>query len=156
LRLIISGDGAQRDHLASRILSECRPVVTLLPLQSEEHYCEMMADADVTVITQQRARGDLFPQQASEQPLVRQSSPGGGGFLKRPAAAVEEGGFGVRVGPDAPEAVARAIESLAENPLQLNLLAKAGRRFVEQYEWNLVLERFVEQLHRVINTNSGS
>lgn len=151
IHLVICGDGVHRANLAARVTGYQLRNVTMLPLQPEKHYREMLVDADLSIITQQRGAGaHFFPSKllsnlAHARPILAVADSG-----SELGAALDKGGFGVRVDPDAPAAVATALERLAGSPLYLGQLGKAGRRYVEQFEMNHVLPRFAEQLEAVL------
>ena len=60
LQIVICGDGAMRPRLEERVRDLQLANVRLLALQPEEHYIEMLADADVTLVTQQAGSGEFF------------------------------------------------------------------------------------------------
>lgn len=60
IRIVICGDGAQRDALAQRARERNLPNVTLLPLQEDRGYRALLVDADVCFITQQAGAGNSF------------------------------------------------------------------------------------------------
>src|SRR4030095_10991562 len=60
IRIVICGEGAQREHLAELVRRHELRNVTMLPLQADAQDREMLMDADVCVITQQRGSGGFF------------------------------------------------------------------------------------------------
>ena len=126
--------------------------VRLLALQSEVHYLEMLRDADVTLVTQQRGAGAAF----FPSKLLR------GLALAKPvltvaddqsdlARALREGRFGVNVPTDDAPQLAHALDALAAAPEQLREFGAAGRRFVEQFEQGRVLQDFEAQMHALVS-----
>jgi len=147
IQIVICGEGAQRNALAQMIREHELHNVSLLPLQPDAGYREMLVDADVCVITQQRGSGGFFfPSKllttlAWEKPVLtvadRESE------LVR---ALDDGRFGVNVEPGHPEKLARALEHLSASRAELRGYAVAGRRYVERFEMERVLEEFTSVL----------
>lgn len=115
VRIVIAGDGARRVHLADLIGRYKLNNVVLLPLQQEGAYREMLADADCSVITQQEGTGSFFfPSKlltslAVGKPVITVADEN-----SELANATLQGRFGVNVLPNHPDALARAIRSLAD------------------------------------------
>ena len=114
VKIVIAGDGARRAHLAELIRRYDLENVLLLSLQPEEAYREMLADADCSVITQQEGTGSFFfPSKlltslAVAKPVVTVADEN-----SELARATTEARFGINVPPNQPQALARAIRSLA-------------------------------------------
>jgi colanic acid biosynthesis glycosyl transferase WcaI len=151
IRIVICGEGAQRERLAEMIRRHELANVTMLPLQADAQYREMLVDADVCVITQQRGSGGFFfPSKllttlAWEKPVLTVADE-----ESELVRALRDGAFGVNVEPGEPEKVARALEQLAANRSRLDQFAVAGRRYVEQFEMERVLTDFVSQMERML------
>jgi colanic acid biosynthesis glycosyl transferase WcaI len=147
IRLVICGEGARRDFLASKIATHRLSNVTMLPLQSARHYEEMLVDANVSLITQQKGAGaSFFPskllsQLAYAKPVLTVAD--GSSEL---AVALKAGCFGLNVEPGNPRAVAGALERMAQEPERLVAYAKAGFQYVEQFELTRVLARFEQEV----------
>src|SRR5438874_10195677 len=60
IRIVICGDGAQREALAERAREMKLPNVSMLPLQAGRDYRALLVDADVCFITQQAGSGNAF------------------------------------------------------------------------------------------------
>jgi colanic acid biosynthesis glycosyl transferase WcaI len=150
IRIVICGEGAQRERLAELVRRHELRNVTMLPLQADAHYREMLVDADLCVITQQRGSGGFFfPSKllttlAWEKPVLTVADE-----ESELVRALEEGSFGVNVAPGQPEKLARVLESLSDDREQLEAYAKAGRRFVARFEMDRVLEEFATELKEV-------
>jgi colanic acid biosynthesis glycosyl transferase WcaI len=125
---------------------------TMLPLQSDTEYREMLVDADVCVITQQRGSGGFFfPSKllttlAWEKPVLTVADE-----KSDLVQALHEGNFGINVEPEHPEKLARAIERLSANREQLREYAEAGRRYVSQFAMEQVLDDFMFELEKVVD-----
>jgi colanic acid biosynthesis glycosyl transferase WcaI len=148
IRLVICGDGAQREALRVRVEEMKLTNLRLLPF--EEDYRALLLDADICFITQQVGSGNsFFPSKllgilAEGRPVVAVSAP-----ESELAVALEQGNFGVNVTPGSREELAAVLNALAKDPQRLAEYGAAGRRYVEQFEKSRVLGRFVSELTRV-------
>ncbi|MDX1953715.1 MAG: WcaI family glycosyltransferase [Verrucomicrobiota bacterium] len=145
--IIICGEGATKPQLAEAIKQKNLTNIKLLPLQSDQHYKEMLVDADLSVITQQKGTGSFFfPSKllinlAYFRPVLTVADS-----VSELAKAVTAGNFGVNVEPENAAALTQAIEQLATNPERLKNFGLAGRTFVEQFEFSKVLFDFYSVL----------
>jgi colanic acid biosynthesis glycosyl transferase WcaI len=102
--------------------------VLLLPLQLEDSYREMLADADCSVITQQEGTGSFFfPSKlltslAVGKPVITVADQD-----SELARATMDGRFGINVVPNQPETLARAIRSMADDAGQAGEMRRASR-----------------------------
>jgi colanic acid biosynthesis glycosyl transferase WcaI len=155
IRLVICGEGARRDFLANQITRHQLSNVTMLPLQNARQYVEMLVDTDLSLITQQRGSGaSFFPskllsQLAFSKPVLTVADDS-----SELAGALKSGQFGLNVEPGNARAVAGALELLAREPERLAAYAKAGFRYVEQFELNRVLARFEQELLSLVSGTS--
>ncbi|HWN93620.1 MAG TPA: WcaI family glycosyltransferase [Methylomirabilota bacterium] len=150
IRIVVCGQGAQREHLAGLIRRYELSNVVMLPLQSDAHYREMLVDADLCVITQQSGSGGFFfPSKlltalAWEKPVITVADE-----ESELVRALHAGEFGVNVEPGHPEKLARALEHLRANRAQLERFASAGRNYVARFEMERVLGDFVSELEEL-------
>jgi colanic acid biosynthesis glycosyl transferase WcaI len=116
VRIVVAGDGARRVHLAELIRQYALDNVLLLPLQLEDCYREMLADADCSVITQQEGTGSFFfPSKLLTSLAVGKPVITVADVDSELAHTTMDGRFGINVLPNQPEALARAIRSLADD-----------------------------------------
>jgi colanic acid biosynthesis glycosyl transferase WcaI len=121
------------------------PNVSLLPFQA--NYRGLLADADVCFITQQAGAGNaFFPSKllgllAESKPVVTVAA-----VECELALSLREGKFGVNIPPGHVRELADLLDSLAHDQARLAAYGAAGRRYVEQFETNRVLENFVAEL----------
>jgi colanic acid biosynthesis glycosyl transferase WcaI len=147
IRILICGDGAQREALAQRVRELKLPNVSLLPLQAGGDYRALLVDADVCFITQQAGAGNsFFPSKllgllAESKPVVTVAAP-----ECELALSLGEGKFGVNVPPGHARELADLLDSLAHDPARLAEYGAAGRRYVEQFEKGRVFESFADEL----------
>ena len=152
IQFVIAGAGAMREVLAAQIERQNLGNVLLLPLQSEEAYREMMADADCCAITQQPGTGELFfPSKllttlALGKPVLAIADE-----ESDLALAVAEGAFGLTVPPGSTAAVGAAVERLMRDRGALRQMGEGGREYVTRYEAGVVLEQFERDLKGVVD-----
>jgi colanic acid biosynthesis glycosyl transferase WcaI len=135
VRLILCGDGAARPRIEALIAGRGARNVTLLPLQPEEDYRRMMADADVCVISQRPGAGAaFFPSKLLSCAGLGKPVLAVADRESELARAVLEEGLGFWVAPGGIDAVAEAMRGLRTAKLAdcaLNGSAFAAR-FAEQ------------------------
>jgi colanic acid biosynthesis glycosyl transferase WcaI len=150
IRIVIAGDGAARDSLEREVRARSLSNVSMLPLQFGMDYRELLVDADVSLITQQSGSGNaFFPSKllitlAFSGPVLTVADEG-----SALARVVAEGGFGKNVTPAEPAKFADALRELARERQQLRDWGRAGRTYVERFEKERVLAKFVEELKQV-------
>jgi len=147
IRIVICGDGAQREFLEQRVRELKLPNVSMLPLQKDRDYRALLVDADICFITQQAGSGNsFFPSKllgllAESKPVVTVAAA-----ECELALAVAEGQFGINIPPGYPEQLAALLDSLAQDQERLARFGAAGRRYVAQFEKRRVLQKFAEDL----------
>ena len=156
VHVVLCGDGAMREHLVDLIRRSNAQRLTLLPLQSAEHYAQLMSDADVCLIPQQAGTGRFFFPSKLLSALV----------YGKPVLAVADAdselvrlmndhGFGWHVPPGQPERLAETLNDAAGHRELLEWFAAAGRRFVAQFDPDRVLGQFAAQLEALDPTSTG-
>jgi colanic acid biosynthesis glycosyl transferase WcaI len=151
IRILICGDGAQRDFLAARVRELRLPNVRMLPLQQGDDYSALLVDADVCFITQQAGSGNsFFPSKllgllAFAKPVVTVAAS-----QTELALSLAGGGFGINVTPGQPAQLAKVLDELAIDPQQLNRFGRAGMEYVRQFEKQHVLNDFARQLDALV------
>ena len=147
IRILICGDGAQREVLAQRLRDLKLPNLRMLPLQAGRDYRALIVDSDVCFITQQAGAGNsFFPSKllgllAESKPVVTVAAP-----ECELALSLVEGRFGVNVPPGHARELADLLDTLASDPQRLADYGTAGRRYVEQFEKSRVFQSFAEEL----------
>ncbi|MEY2490041.1 MAG: colanic acid biosynthesis glycosyl transferase WcaI [Verrucomicrobiota bacterium] len=156
IRILICGDGAQRESLENQVRELKLPNVSLLPLQVGPDYRTLLIDANVCFITQQVGAGNsFFPSKllgllAESKAVVTVAAP-----ECELALSLVEGKFGVNVPPGHAQELADLLEALAQDPQRLAEYGAAGRRYVEQFEKSRVFQNFTDELES-INTRSAA
>jgi colanic acid biosynthesis glycosyl transferase WcaI len=149
IRIVICGDGAQREALAARAAQMKLTNLSLLPF--EDDYRALLVDADVCFITQQVGSGNsFFPSKllgllAEGRPVITVS-----GAESELAVALKQGGFGVNVSPGRPEQLAAVLDALAQDPERLWIYGISGRRYVQQFEKSRVMRGFGGELRAML------
>jgi colanic acid biosynthesis glycosyl transferase WcaI len=145
IRIVICGDGAQREALAARARERKLTNLRLLPF--EDDYRALLLDADICFITQQVGSGNsFFPSKllgilAEGRPVVAVSAP-----ESELAVALRQGNFGVNVPPRSSEELAEVLDALAKDPHRLAAYGAAGRFYVQQFEKGRVMQSFANEL----------
>lgn len=132
IRFVIVGEGLKRESLLEIARSESLSNVLFLPYQPREAYSEMMAAADVNLVTLNRnsSRTSLpsktFNIMASERPVLAIVPPESElGLLVRQTCC------GVIVSPGQPDELAKTIIAMKEDPADLSRMGKNGRKLAE-------------------------
>lgn len=147
VKFIICGEGNRRAFLEELKTSLCLANVRFFPLQPEIHYHELLVDADICVITQQKGSSNFFfPSKLLNTLAFAKAVLTVSDNSSELAQALRQGGFGKNVEPSNPGELARIIETMVSDPKLLSDFGFQGRRFVEQFEMRTVLEEF----HKVI------
>jgi len=147
IRILICGDGAQRDSLERQVRELRLPNMTMLPLQAGRDYRALLVDADVCFITQQAGSGNsFFPSKllgllAESKPVVTVAAP-----ECELALSLAEGKFGVNIPPGRAQELAALLDALARDSPRLREFGAAGRRYVEQFEKRRVMQSYLEEL----------
>ena len=153
IRVIICGDGAQREVLSQRVAELRLPNVTMLPLHAGRDYDALLQGVDLCFITQQAGSGNsFFPSKllgllAASKPVVTVAAPS-----CELACALTEGAFGVNIAPGDPDELARALTALAADPQQRAAYGAAGRDYVQQFEKQHVFDTFARELESLSHT----
>ena len=154
VRLVICGDGAARPRLEAAIREQGLGNLTLLPLQPEEGYREMLVDADVCLITQQAGSGAaFFPSKLLPTLAYGRAVVGVADDDSELRRAIRQGEFGECVQPGEAGRLAQVLRGLAEDPETREAMGRSGRRFVEQFEFTEVLSRYARDLAEVTNSH---
>lgn len=143
---VIVGDGQALERVQYYCEIDQAHNVKLLPFQPREKLPEMLAAADVSLVTQKpNVIAFNLPSKipvilASGRPIVA-SVPATGTAAK----AVRQSGGGLVVTPEEPKALAFAIEELYNNPEKAEMLGRQARQHaVEHYSFEQALNSYEE------------
>lgn len=151
VRIVLCGEGNQREKLEEMVREHRLSNVVMLPLQPDQGYRQLLVDADVCVVTQQAGSGDaFFPSKLLMTLAFGKTVLTVADESSALAHAVNEGKFGVNVIPGKVELLASAVDQMADKPEDLKRFAGAGRNFVEQFRFQTVLRNFENELKSTV------
>jgi colanic acid biosynthesis glycosyl transferase WcaI len=152
---LLVGDGAMRPHLEARARDLGLDNVRIVPLLEHERFLQLLAAADVTLVTQQATVADVvFPSKvltllSAGKPVI--ASVTGGSAV---ANVVAGAGAGMIVTPEDGGALASAIEALRADPARRAAMSAAGRAFAsEHWERTRTLGYLSDTLARLVHTS---
>lgn len=147
IRFAFIGDGVQRLRLAEHAANLGLTNVTFLPFQPLQRYPEVLAAADLTVVSLKSAAAlasvpsKIYKQMAAGRPILAIAEPGT--ELTRLLAHSQ---CGVAVRPDDVERLAAVIRSLSRQPRQLEEMGRNGRAYVEKHHSREICVPIIEQV----------
>ena len=150
VKIVLCGQGAARDRIAGILDRQPQKNLHLLPLQDNESYREMMVDADLCLITQQRGTGQFFfPSKllsalAFGKPVLAVADAD-----SELALAMDKGRFGYRVAPGEAGRLAEVLDQAASSPDDLASFGVAARDFVQRFDAAKVFAAFTKTLAEV-------
>jgi glycosyltransferase involved in cell wall biosynthesis len=125
---VLMGDGNQRVRL--EVMAGDIPSISFLPFQPEADLPDVLAAADVLLISERSSVVDMsLPSKLTSylvagRPIVAAVRRGGA-----TAAEVERAGAGIVVAPDEPGELLRAVAHLSEMPDLARAYAESGQRY---------------------------
>lgn len=150
VRIIIAGGGAAKGDLVAKAERMKLRSVLFLPLQDYDRYQQMLAEAKLCLVTQQKGTGQFFfPSKllsllSAACPVLTVADEG-----TELVNALREAGFGVNVEPGQAEALANQLESCAADPEGLRAMGERGYRWVGRFEREKVLGDWEAMLREV-------
>lgn len=152
IRYVLVGDGAMRPYLETRARTLALTNVTFLPLLPNDRFLQLLAGADVCLVTQRRTVADVvFPSKiltllAAGKPVI--ASVAGGSAVAR---VVAEAGAGTVVASEDAACLADAIDALQRNPSRRREMSAAGRAYARaHWERTATLSHLAETLQRTV------
>src|SRR5438105_1542355 len=131
---VLVGDGAMRASLEGRATALGLSNVRFVPLQPRTMFLDLLAAADLCLVTQQRTVADIvFPSKvltllAAGRPVVASVSPG-----SEVARVVREAGAGLVVPPGDPGALREAVLTLRGEAARRDACGERGRAYARQH-----------------------
>ena len=131
---VFAGDGAVRAETEARAAALSLANVRFLPVQPREQLHQMLAAADLCLITQLRSVANIvFPSRtatfmAAGCPIVASVNPG-----SAVAGILAQSSAGFVVAPEDPVLLFDSIAALQRDPLRRSKMSDAGRRYA--FEW---------------------
>jgi colanic acid biosynthesis glycosyl transferase WcaI len=133
IRFVLVGEGVKKEPLVQFAREESLDNVLFLPFQPRSEFSAMMAAADVSVVTLNSASSPfslpnkVFSIMASGRPILAVTP-----HESEVAQLVRCGNCGVIVAPGEPQALAREILELKEQPERSVCLGRNGRSLLER------------------------
>ena len=153
IHFLIVGEGNAKAELVKKANDVALPNVHFLTTQPPEILPQMLAAADVSLVTLDHRLGHLnvpsktYNIMASSRPVLA-SVP----VDSEIARLVKEADCGVTVPPEDPPALAEAIVQMQRDPNGLKRLGKNGREYVvANYAKDKVIRQYRDLLHEVAN-----
>lgn len=150
IRFLFIGEGVKKDALLQRAKSGGLPNVIFLPFQPRNEFSEMLAAADVSLVTlQPKASGTSLPSKAfnimaSARPILGVSAPN-----SEVAQLVQQGACGVNVAPGDTQRLVEVINNLKQEPGKLKLMGQNGRKQLEtRYSRSYCVNQFEELIKK--------
>jgi len=151
IQFVIVGEGNAKPALVKRATAQKMNNVRFLPTQPKEVLPEMLAAADISLVTLDRRLGQLnvpsktYSIMASGRPVLAAVPEN-----SEIARLVKEADCGVCIPPENPEFMAEAIKNMLNQPEALDRYGKNGRKYVvKHYSRDKLLKRYRALLHEV-------
>jgi len=144
ISFVLVGEGARREHLAARIASEGIKNVALHPFVHADDYADLVASADVTLVTlEPQMEGLCVPSKfyglmAAGRPVIGMVSP-----TSEIARVIDESGCGVHVAQGNVDSLVAVITGLYDDPAAAARMGALGRQtLVRDYASGHVADRY--------------
>ena len=151
ITFLFVGDGTKHGYIRARIESEGIKNAKMLPFVPEENFSDMMASADVSLVSLEKGvEGLAVPSKfynilASARPAVVVSHG-----TSEVARIVDESGCGRHIEPENPAQLAQVLRELADDPAEAASMGRRGRKLCEDnYSVENIARRFHDILHSV-------
>ncbi len=147
ITMVFVGEGPKKEHLLTRVNKEKLANVRILPFVSKEDFPDLLASADVSLVTlEPGAEGLGVPSKfynilASGRPTVAVVAPN-----SEVAQVLEEAHCGLTVSHHDAPALAHALRQLCEDEARLDEMGAAARR---TFESEYTLEKGADKFHRL-------
>lgn len=131
---VLVGDGAVRPTLERAAAARGLRSIRFLPIQPEPTFRELLATADVALVTQQRTVADIvFPSKVLTLLAAGRPTVASVGASSEVARVVREAGAGVVVAPGDPSALRDAVLRLRDDPGARARMGAAGRAYARAH-----------------------
>lgn len=134
VKFLFVGDGTQKAELAARMREGDVSNAHLLPLVPQERFPEILAAADILLVSQKGNVLDInLPSKipaylAAGRPMIAAVNPNGDA-----ARIARECGAAVWVPPEDPAALAGAVRALLADPARREAMSRAARAYAEAH-----------------------
>ncbi len=148
---LLVGDGSVRRELEAQSAAMGLDNIKFIPLLPRQQFHELLAAADLTLITQQRSVADIvFPSKTvtlmtAGCPILASVNPG-----SEVARIVGQSGAGIVVSPEDPSELVESVVRLERDRSRLTQMSESGRRYAHEH-WDefRTLPRMESELLRV-------
>ena len=154
IQFVLVGGGAQKEHIAHRIASESIGNVHLFDFVSKGAYSDLLATADVSLVTLEPGmEGLCVPSKfysilASGRPTIAAVSP-----KSEVALVIDEAKCGVHLKQGEVDQLVNILTFLAANPTEVETMGRNARRVLEeQYSTQCVARQYYAALQKVAQT----
>jgi colanic acid biosynthesis glycosyl transferase WcaI len=134
IQFVIVGEGVKKEMLMAEARTRALPNMLFLPYQPREIFPEMLAAADIGLVTLNAGAllsslpSKIFNVMASARPVLSISLP-----ESELAHIIREAGCGINVVPEAPELLAKTIAELKDKGDKLVRMGQKGRIYMEKH-----------------------
>ncbi|MHB1377557.1 MAG: glycosyltransferase family 4 protein [Candidatus Humimicrobiaceae bacterium] len=144
--LHIVGDGEKKIEIEKLISDKKLKNVILHGKKTGKNLINFYKNADIFILTSNVEAMPLvlLEAMASGTPIVASDVLGSRELV---------GKSGILVSPPTPDNFARAIDNLIEDKILMDILSKRGREKAKNYDWNKIVEKFVDVYGKVLNEN---
>jgi GT2 family glycosyltransferase len=151
VRIVLAGDGNERAKLDALAADLRLTNVSFLPPQPTGLYESMLRAADVLLVNQRAAVGEMsLASKLTSYFMAARPVLAAVNERSETAREIEKAGAGLLVAPDDPAALAEALVRFKHSGGQANALGSRGRAYAEKYlSTASVLGRYEEFVHTV-------
>jgi colanic acid biosynthesis glycosyl transferase WcaI len=146
IKVVLVGGGAQEEHIAGRVANERIDNVKIFDFVSAEDYSDLLASADVSLVTLEPGmEGLCVPSKfysilASGRPVVAMLSQ-----QSEVSLVINESNCGIQVDQGASEKLIDSLVWLAEHPVERQLMGNAARAaLVERFGTKIIATQYYE------------
>ncbi len=146
IKIVICGDGGQREAMEEQVSLRKLKNLLLLPLQDDLGYREMQVDTSISLITQIAGTGQFFfPSKLLSAMVFRKPVLAVADSDSELARAVVDSNCGRVVAPGDVDGLASALMEMRSPEKQLTM-GQNGKKWVAQYAFDVVHANFESQL----------
>jgi glycosyltransferase involved in cell wall biosynthesis len=143
------GDGTKKEHIEGRIARERITNARRLPFVPEAQLCDMLASADVSLVTLERGiEGLAVPSKFYNIMASGRATVACVPLASEIAHVIAEADCGVQVNQEDAQQLATALAELARDPQKLERMGQNARRFSEE---RFGFEQISDQFLRIFN-----
>ena len=158
IRFVLVGGGAQKEHIATRISQESLGNVSLFEFFPKEAYADLLASADVSLVTLEPGMeglcvpSKLYSILASGRPVVAAVSP-----RSEVARVIDESQLGRHLTQGDSEQMVSVLTFLADNPAEVERMGRNARQALEdKYALDVLARKYRAVLHEAALTRKRS